>query len=613
MFPHMLYFCPRWSVAGSLSRDFLLTASCSWFVVCVWRPTVVASPRLHLLFLHPLGRKRCGAGFSFVHEWRTCDPKGFVRAVDSASVDLLQVRFTRERKKTQAVRLSWILQVGLPHRCGTSLWPEQVSSCSPAADQPRIHMFCIIYVGKWSDELRNVPRRHQGPFRSLCLECPLWTRATGESASSESGRERRVPDNHHEGAPKTELCLRGFLGTDRTAIRQWISTILLDANRQSGWLHFGAPFCHREMLEEGVGEHVALISEAEIHQSGLHCLLFFPKTLPWPSFAQAPRHFHLPGSTHLTPHCHEGVHQHLERRGTCMSGQRRHSSTWVICLRCWHWVLQEVAARQPGHIVTRAFGFATHLSSCLQRSLSDYSGVDLRFMFWIAACLTSSLKWVGLWSAVLRWFLAHWASWAEWRWCSKDTLQCHYVFRGPHDQKPPFPLIGVCDTMEFLEVSCRQPPRREVSEGNRPASSNGSVRHPRTKTLPSWLAAARHWRVSGLLFGRVCLCPRKLFFVRSVARSFTSFFTSPPSRHLHTLPTPPPSCRFWCGRLLDRLGHHRSACVEEQIWLSRWCTDIGPSGFRVGRCCSFCASWARRVSHGTSLSVTCEQRCWRYS
>ena len=122
---------------------------------------------------------------------------------------------------------------------------------------------------------------------------------------------------------------------------------------------------------------------------------FFPKTLPWPSFAQAPRHFHLPRSNHLTPHCHEGVHQHLERRGTCMSRQRRHTSTWVICLRCLHRVLQEVAARQPGHIVTSAFGSAMQLSSCLQRSLSDYSEVDLSFMFWIAASLTLSLRLVG--------------------------------------------------------------------------------------------------------------------------------------------------------------------------------------------------------------------------
>ena len=75
-FPHMLSFCPCWSVAGSLPRDFFLTASCSLFGVCVWKPTVVASPRLHLLFLHPLGRTRCGAGFSFVLEWRTCDSKG---------------------------------------------------------------------------------------------------------------------------------------------------------------------------------------------------------------------------------------------------------------------------------------------------------------------------------------------------------------------------------------------------------------------------------------------------------------------------------------------------------------------------------------------------------
>ena len=30
-------------------------------------------------------------------------------------------------------------------------------------------------------------------------------------------------------------------------------------------------------------------------------------------------------------------------------------------------------------------------------------------------------------------------------------------------------------------------------------------------------------------------------------------------------PAPPPSCRFWCGRLLDRLGHHGSACVESRM------------------------------------------------
>ena len=207
----------------------------------------------------------------------------------------------------------------------------------------------------------------------------------------------------------------------------------------------------------------------------------------------------------------------------------------------------------------------------------------MRLMFWITASLTLCLRWVGLWSAVWRSRLAHWASWAAWRWCSRDTMQCHYVFRGPHDRKPPFHLVGVCDSMEFLEVSCCQPPRREVSEGNRPASFNGPVRHPRTKTLPSWLAAARHCRVRGLLFGRVCLCPRKHFFVRSVAYSFFSFFTSPPSRRRRALPpAPPPSCRFSRGRLLDRLVHHGSPCVEARmltvalrhglraVGLSRW-------------------------------------------
>ena len=53
-------------------------------------------------------------------------------------------------------------------------------------------------------------------------------------------------------------------------------------------------------------------------------------------------------------------------------------------------------------------------------------------------------------------------------------------------------------------------------------------------------------------------------------------------RVVSALPAPRPSCRFWCGRLLDRLGHHWSACVEERIWLSRWGTDVEPSGFRAG-------------------------------
>ena len=98
-FPHMLSFWPRWSVAGSLPRVFFLTATCSSFGVCVWRPRDAANFRLRLLFLQPLGWEGCGAGSSFVLEWGACDPKGSVSRADSASVDFFQVRFPRETKK----------------------------------------------------------------------------------------------------------------------------------------------------------------------------------------------------------------------------------------------------------------------------------------------------------------------------------------------------------------------------------------------------------------------------------------------------------------------------------------------------------------------------------
>ena len=67
-FPHMLSFWPRWSVAESLPRDFFLTATCSWFgvCVCVWRPTVAANFSFRLLFLHLSVEKDVKAGSRFV-------------------------------------------------------------------------------------------------------------------------------------------------------------------------------------------------------------------------------------------------------------------------------------------------------------------------------------------------------------------------------------------------------------------------------------------------------------------------------------------------------------------------------------------------------------------
>ena len=125
--------------------------------------------------------------------------------------------------------------------CESSLDPPELVSHSivaPLFGQSRWHLAAqpptnpeFISVGKWGEKLWNGPWRHQGPLWSLC---PLSTCAKGESASFEFGRERRVPGNHREGAPKTGLCLKGFRATDRTPIREFISTILLDANRQSG-------------------------------------------------------------------------------------------------------------------------------------------------------------------------------------------------------------------------------------------------------------------------------------------------------------------------------------------------------------------------------------------
>ena len=82
-----------------------------------------------------------------------------------------------------------------------------------------------------------------------------------------------------------------------------------------------------------------------------------------------------------------------------------------------------------------------------------------------------------------------------------------------------------------------------------------------------------------------CLFVRESSFcVRSVARSFTRFFTSPPSRRLRATPAPPrdPPVASGVAVFSIALATTGQLALRHGCRLSRWGTDVEPSGFRAG-------------------------------
>ena len=123
-------------------------------------------------------------------------------------------------KKKQAVSLPWIPpQVGPP----TALWHLSLARADGILQPSRRP---TQNSSPWESGAKNCGTALGGTKdrSGRSVRFPLVRKVRVPASNSEESR--RVPGNHHEGALKT--------GTDRTPIREFISTILLGANRQSG-------------------------------------------------------------------------------------------------------------------------------------------------------------------------------------------------------------------------------------------------------------------------------------------------------------------------------------------------------------------------------------------